>query len=169
MARGSKQKSKFSGRPAKPQALPVAQVHPPRSDVRRWIYGGLDIAFAVMQAILIWKVIPNRLPSASFHLWTLPIATGLLGIGTLIGGRHGWKLAMIGGSAALLSTILLVVRIIVSAAFLSGVYGAFGKAAAMTAMISVALLVELVALLPIVQVKYLMTRAGRRAFGVADS
>jgi len=167
MARGSKQKSKSQARPA--DRLAVAQVHPPRRDTRRWIYGGLDIAFAVTQAILIWKVIPNRLPSASVHLWTLPIATGLLGVGTLMGGRRGWQIAMIGGSAALLSTIFLVLRIIVSAAFLSGVYGAFGKAAAMTAMISVALLVELVALLPIVQVKYLMTRAGRRAYGVSES
>jgi hypothetical protein len=171
MARGSKQKSKFGARSAsKPrEPLPLAQVHPPRSDIRRWIYGGLDIALAVTQAILIWKVIPNRLPSASFHLWTLPITTGLLGVGTLLGGPRGWKIAMVAGSAVLLSTILLVLRIIVSAAFLSGVYGAFGKAAAMTAMISVALLVELVALLPILQVKYLMTRAGRRAYGVHDS
>ncbi len=164
MARGSKQKAKSPGPPA--AKVPAAA---PRPDVRRWIYGGLDLAFAITQAILIWKVIPNRLPSASFHLWTLPIATGLLGIGTLLGGPRGWKLALVGGSLALLSTILLVVRIIVSAAFLSGVYGAFGKAAAMTALISVALLVELVAILPIVQVKYLMTRAGRRAYGVAES
>jgi hypothetical protein len=135
-------------------------------DRRRWIYGGLDIAFGVMQAILIWKVVPNRLPSASFHLWTLPATTLVMGIGTLMGGRQGWKVAIVGGSLALFSTILLIARIIVSAAFLSGVYGAFGKAAAMTALISVALLVELVALLPIVQVKYLMTRAGRRAFSV---
>lgn len=166
MARRPPPKSKFSGRSTSKASLPVAHVYPPRKDLRRWIYGGLDIAFAVTQAILIWKVIPNRLPSASFHLWTLPIATGLLGVGTLLGGPRGWKIAMVGGSVALLSTILLVLRIIVSAAFLSGVYGAFGKAAAMTAMISVALIVELVALLPIVQVKFLMTRAGRRAYGV---
>jgi hypothetical protein len=30
----------------------------------------------------------------------------------------------------------------------------------------VALVIELVALLPIVQVKYMMTRTGRRAFGI---
>ena len=36
----------------------------------------------------------------------------------------------------------------------------------MTALIAVALIVELVALLPIVQIKFLMTRAGRRAYGV---
>ena len=34
------------------------------------------------------------------------------------------------------------------------------------AFIGIVWLVELVALLPIVQVKYLMTRAGRRAYGV---
>jgi hypothetical protein len=61
---------------------------------------------------------------------------------------------------------VLLVRIAISAAFLAGVYGAFGQAAATFALVMVALVIELVALLPIVQVKYLMTRAGRRAFGV---
>ncbi len=143
----------------------MATVGPKRRDPRRWIYAGLDVAFAVIQAILIWKVVPNRLPSASLHLWTLPIATFALGLGMIRGGKQGWWIGVAAGSVALLSTVLLILRIVISAAFLSGVYGAFGKAAAMTAMISVGLLFELVALLPIVQVKYLMTRAGRRAFG----
>jgi hypothetical protein len=127
----------------------------------------LDLVFAAAQAFLIWKVIPNRLPSASFHLWTLPLFTFALGVAMVIPGQRAWLAAVVAGSAVLLSTILLIVRIVVSAAFLSGVYGAFGKAAAMTALMSMALIVEFVALLPIVQVKYLMTRAGRRAFGVA--
>lgn len=157
---------KRANKPKAAAAVPPARVVERIPDRRRWIYGGLDLAFATMQAILIWKVIPNRLPSASFHLWTLPVTTAAMGVGTLLGGPRGWRVAVYAGSAALLSTILLIARIIVSAAFLSGVYGAFGKAAAVTALTSVALLVELVALLPIVQVKYLMTRAGRRAFSV---
>ena len=144
----------------------MVAVAAPGQDVRRWIYGGLDFAFAILQAILIWKVVPNRLPSASFHLWTLPILTFVMGIGALLGGPRGWRIAVYAGSAALLSTVLLILRIVISAAFLSGVYGAFGKAAAMTALMSVALVVELVALLPIVQIKYLMTRAGRRNYSV---
>ena len=64
----------------------------------------------------------------------------------------------------LLTTIILIVRVLVSAAFLAGVYGAFGKAAATFALVAVALVIELVALLPIVQIKYLMSRAGRRAY-----
>ena len=36
----------------------------------------------------------------------------------------------------------------------------------MSALVGVALIVEIVALLPIVQIKFLLTRAGRRAYGV---
>ena len=78
--------------------------------------------------------------------------------------RYGWWAAVIAGSLQLLVTVLLIIRIVVSAAFLAGTYGAFGKAAASTALIGVAIVVEIVALLPVFQVKYLMTRAGRRAY-----
>jgi hypothetical protein len=139
--------------------------HVPR-DVRRWIYGVLDVVFAVVYAVAIWKVIPNRLPSAAIHLWTFPVAALAMGAGTLHGNPRGWRIAVISGSVVLLSTFLLIVRISISAAFLAGVYGAFGKAAATFALVMVALVIELVALLPIVQVKYMMTRTGRRAFGI---
>ncbi len=152
-----------------PAPLPratVASRDRPRRDLRRFVYAGLDFLFAGVQICLILYVVPNRLPSASVHLWSLPIATALLGVGTLAGGRRGWWLAIVAGSAVLVSTFLLIGRIVVSAAFLAGVYGAFGKAAAMTALVSIMLVVDLVALLPIVQVKYLMTRAGRHAVGM---
>jgi hypothetical protein len=145
---------------------PAASGTPRRRDARRWIYGGLDVLFGAAFAIVIASVIPTRMPSAAFHLWTLPACALVMGAGTLIGGRHGWWIAIAGGSALLLSTIVLIVRILISAAFLAGVYGAFGKAASTFAMIAVALIVEVVALLPIVQLKFLMTRAGRRAYGM---
>jgi hypothetical protein len=140
---------------------------PAKRDPRRWIYGGLDLLFAAIYAVAIWKVVPNRLPSAAAHLWTFPIGALVLAAGTLLGGRRGWWIAVIGGSAILLSLILLIVRIVISAAFLAGVYGSFGKAASTFALVMIALVVELVALLPLVQVKYLMSRAGRRAMGAA--
>ena len=132
-------------------------------DVRRWIYLGLDVVFAAIYAVAIWKVIPNRLPSATVHLWTFPVAAVVMAIGMALGGRRGWWIAVVGGTLALASLVLLIVRIAVSAAFLAGVYGAFGKAAATFALVMVALVIELVALLPIVQVKWLMTPSGRRA------
>ncbi|HEY0190277.1 MAG TPA: hypothetical protein VGC42_04095 [Kofleriaceae bacterium] len=154
--------------PAATPAAPTPAAPGPRRprDLRRWIYGSLDIVFAIAYAVAIWKVVPNRLPSAAVHLWSIPAATLVLAAGTLIGGPRGWRIAVVGGSVMLAATFLLIIRIAISAAFLSGVYGAFGKAAATFALVMVALIVEIVALLPVIQVKYLMTRAGRRAYGV---
>jgi len=135
-------------------------------DLRPRIYGVLDVVFAIAYAFAIWKVIPNRLPSAAIHLWTFPIATAVIAGGMLVGGPRGWRIAVVGGSLVLLSVFLLIVRIVISAAFLAGVYGGFGKAASTFALVMIALVVELVALLPLVQVKYLLSRAGRRAMGV---
>jgi hypothetical protein len=151
-------------------ARPHASQSPPggtavHRDARRWIYAGLDLLFAAAYAFAIWKVIPNRLPSAAAHLWTFPAAALAMAVGMVLGDRAGWWTAVVAGSLALGSLFVLIVRILISAAFLAGVYGAFGKAAATFALVMVALVVELVALLPIVQVKYLMTRSGRRAFG----
>ncbi|HEX3764528.1 MAG TPA: hypothetical protein VHW23_37795 [Kofleriaceae bacterium] len=148
--------------PPAPQPRAGTAVH---RDVRRWIYAGLDLLFAAVYAFAIWKVIPNRLPSAAAHLWTFPAASLAMAAGMVLGRPRGWWIAVGGGSLALASVFVLIVRILVSAAFLAGVYGAFGKAAATFALVTAALVVELVVLLPIVQVKYLMTRAGRRAFG----
>jgi len=114
-------------------------------------------------------VIPTRIASTAIQLWSLPLFTIVMGVGTasIFSPRlraRGRKLAIIGGSLVLASTIVLIARVLVSAAFLAGVYGAFGKAAASFALVAVALTVELVALLPLVQVKYLLSRAGRRAY-----
>lgn len=161
-------------RPAKrvPAPAPVATQQAPRRDIRPWIYLGLDQLFAILYAYVIAKVIPNRLPSATIHLWTIPVCAQAMAAGMACAmwpatRRIGWWTAVIGGSLLLLSTFVLIVRVLISAAFLAGVYGAFGQAAAMFSLIAVALVIEAVALLPIVQVKYLMTRAGRRAFGIA--
>ncbi|MBA3396621.1 MAG: hypothetical protein H0T89_28580 [Deltaproteobacteria bacterium] len=145
---------------------PTATPLPPRPDVRRWIYGGLACLFALIQAFCLWKVIPNRLPGAWIHLCSFPVFTGLMAVGTLAGKRHGWWLAVLAGTGIVISLALAIVRILISAAFLAGVYGALGKAGATFSFVSIALMVEAVALLPIVQIKWLMSRSGRRVFGV---
>jgi hypothetical protein len=136
------------------------------ADKRRWIYGGLALLFALIYGACMWKVIPNRLPSAFLHLATAPMFTLVMAIGTLLGNRFGWWLGVLGGSIVLFSTIVLIARMLVSAAFLAGVYGAFGKAASTFTLVSVALIIELVGILPICQVKFLMSRDGRRTHGI---
>jgi hypothetical protein len=145
---------------------PKTEPGAPRPDVRRWIYGGLAVLFAVIQAACVIWVIPNRLPSAWLHLWSFPFFTTVMAIGTLAGRRAGWWVAVLSGTAVLVSTAIVIVRILISAAFLAGVYGAFGKAAATFSFVAVALIVQAVALLPIVHIKFLMSRVGKRAYGV---
>jgi len=152
-------------KPPEPPSIAAPIAAPAVRDPRRWIYGVLDVVFAAGYALAIWKIVPNRLPSAALHLWTFPIATLVAAAGMAIGGPRGWRIAVVGGSLVLLSLFLLIVRIVVSAAFLAGTYGGFGKAASTFALVMVALVIELVAILPLVQVKYLMSRAGRRALG----
>ncbi len=157
------------------RAAPGPSAHPvvARRDLRPAIYLVLDVLFAVIYFYVLVAVIPNRLMSALIHLYALPVCMLGMGVGMALKlvlgeklARMGWWIAVVSGSLMILSTILLIIRVLVSAAFLAGVYGAFGKAAATSALIGVALVVEVVALVPLFQVKYLMTRAGRRAFAM---
>lgn len=143
-----------------------SQTEPPRPDPRRWIYGGLGLLFACFHAFALVAVIPNRLPTAWVHLWSFPLLTVAMAVGTLARGRIGWWVAVLAGSAVIASVVFVIARILASAAFLAGTYGAFGKAASTFSLVAVALIINAVALLPIVQIKWLMSRAGRRAYGV---
>jgi hypothetical protein len=137
-----------------------------KPDPRRWIYGGLAFGIALVQMYCAIAVIPNRLPSAALHLWTFPLMTLAMAVGTLSGMRVGWWVTVLAGGALLLSVMLVIVRILVSAAFLAGVYGAFGKAAATFSFVAIALIAQVVALLPIFHIRWAMSRRGKRAFGV---
>jgi hypothetical protein len=142
---------------------------PRRHDLRPYIYCGLDQLFAIAYGYVVAVALPNRLPSASIHLWTFPVLMQLFAIGTSAawwpaGRRVGWWIAIGAGSALLLSTIVLIARLIASAAFLAGVYGAFGQAAAQSVIVGVALVIQFVAMLPVVQIRYLRSRAGRRVY-----
>lgn len=171
MAAGRKKKKPVQRAVARAAAEPAA---PPARDIRPYVYLGLNQLFVVIYFYVLTYVIPNRMMSAAIHLWSLPVLMQLmaLGMATVFARaseprRIGWWVAVVSASLLVLATILLIIRVLVSAAFLSGVYGAFGKAAAISALIGVALVVELVALLPLFQLKYLRTRAGRRAFAIA--
>jgi hypothetical protein len=140
-----------------------------RKDPRPYIYLAIDQLAVIAYVVVIVKVVPTWLTSAKANLWSIPLALQIMAIGTAsiyvpAWKRTGRKVAIVGGSLLLLTTFIIIVRLLASAAFLAGVYGAFGKAAASGALIAVALVIEAVALLPIVQVKWLMSRAGRRVY-----
>lgn len=155
-------------------ATPATSEGRPRRDLRPYIYLALNQIFAVGYFYIVIAVIPNRYASAAINLYALPILMQVIALGaaTVVLPRSeklrriGWWVVVVAGSLLLAVTIVLIVRVLISAAFLSGVYGAFGKAAATSALVGVALVVELVGLLPLFQVKYMRSRAGRRAYAM---
>jgi len=149
--------------PAEPEATRPAS-HPRRRDRRPYIYAGFDFAFAALYAFLLAQM-PTRHGLHGALLWCTVGAVVLAGVGMVLRNRWGWRAAVAGCGALLLVTLGLLVLLLVSASFLSGVYGSMGQGAAMIAFLAGALIIELCGLLPAFQLKFLMTRAGRRWFG----
>lgn len=121
---------------------------------------------AALYAVLLFGVIPNR------HGWVQGVSALMVAapvvMGTAMIVRRSWSFWLgVAACAFLLAlAVFFLVLTLVSAAFLAGVYGAFGRAASMFTLVAAALVIELVALLPMFQLKFLMTRAGRRWFGL---
>jgi hypothetical protein len=131
---------------------------------RPYIYAGFDFGFAALYAVLLGQV-PTRHGLHGALLWSTVAAVVLAGAGMVVKNRWGWRLAVAGCGALLLVTVVLLVLVLLSASFLSGVYGSMGQGAAMMALLAGALIVEVCGILPAFQLKFLMTRAGRRWFG----
>lgn len=131
---------------------------------RPYIYAGFDFGFAALYAVLLSQV-PTRHGLHGALLWSTVAAVVLAGAGMVVKNRWGWRLAVAGCGALLLVTVALLVLVLLSASFLSGVYGSMGQGAAMMALLAGALIIEVCGILPAFQLKFLMTRAGRRWFG----
>jgi hypothetical protein len=151
-----------SSKPA-PASKPVART----KDPRKWIYSVADFVFTIGYLWAFSELLHNRFGWARSILYILPACTLLMGIGTLVSGKGGWIATVVGGVGMLLWTVAFIILLLVTASYLSGVYGAFGKAAASGAILSTAFVVQFGATLPALQLKWVMTRGGRRAFGLA--
>ena len=120
---------------------------------------------AALYAYVFFFLIPNR------HGWVqalsllVVLSPAVMAASMLIRSSWTWWSAVAGCGALLLLTLTYLVLTVVSAAFLAGVYGSLGQAASTIALIGAALVIEFMGILPALQLKFLMTRAGRRCFG----
>jgi hypothetical protein len=86
-------------------------------------------------------------------------------VGLLLRARWG-RLLGLGTSVALLVCAFVSIALLVaSAAYLRGIFGGFGEGAALVCLVAVALLVEVMVLLPAFQVRFLLRDDVRRHFG----
>lgn len=170
MARKAKNKSRTKA--AKPAAKkpsktePTGDAAPLRRDIRRYLYAGIDVVMAIVYVGILSAGLASQHASTQTMLWSLVGLVLVMGACMFVRNKWSWRVAVGACGAMLLLAVVLLVLILMSAAFLSGVYGAFGKAASTFALLAAALIVELIALLPAFQLKFLLTRAGRRSFGL---
>ena len=123
--------------------------------------------FAIVYAVAMLTAARSRLLEGRLLLASLPAFAAAAAAGMFVGGAWGWRAASLGCAGLLAAATWILLAIAIDGAYLSGVYGSFGKAAASFALVSGLLVIELVALVPAFQLKWLRSRAGRRAFGVA--
>jgi hypothetical protein len=135
-------------------------------DIRPYAYAAIDLVLAASYAVLITAISPTRHAGGRALLWGIVIAIAVMGAATLWRSKWGWRIAAGACGLLLALQVALLALLVSSAAFLAGVYGAFGRGAAVLTLVVAALTVQLVGLLPAFQLKFLMTRAGRRAFGL---
>lgn len=136
----------------------------PRRDIRPYVYAGFDFVIAIVWAYLQLAIMPNRHGWASAVMWTLAILPAVVGAAMFVRNRWGWRIAAGACSALLVLWVILLIIILAAAAYLSGVYGSFGKAAAMGTLTMALISFQIIALVPMLQLKFLLTRAGRRSF-----
>ncbi len=176
MAR-KKKKKKADSRGAQPSASrapktagdePKSEAEPSRAagrrEIRPYVYAAFDLGLAVLWVVVLSTQLQNRHGWASALLWGMVLLALGMGVTMFVRNKWGWRAASVCCGGLLVVWLFLLITLVMSASFLAGVYGSFGRAAAMGALAIAALSIELVALVPAFQLKFLMTRAGRRYF-----
>lgn len=147
-----------------PTPAPHTASAPARRDPRPYIYAAFSFALAALYLLVFRHLAPSTHASTQAIAYSMTAATLAMGVALLVRNPVAWWVAVGGSAYMLLVTVALFFLIIHSAAFLAGVYGAFGKGASSLAYLAAALIIELVGLVPALLLKFLMTRAGRRCF-----
>jgi hypothetical protein len=125
------------------------------------LYGSLDLLFAALYAYLGFGLGHGR--SLAFNL-SLGLVCALLvvaGVGLLAGTRWSRPVAIVASALLLVFAAATVTLMVMSAAYLRGVYGTLGQGMATVSLAVAALVIELFALLPLFQLRFLLQRVGQ--------
>ena len=121
----------------------------------RRLYGLLNLTFAALYAWIGFELTPSR--RLAFPIGVLLVCVLLAGggVGLLAGARWGRKLAGLACWTLVLGCGVVVGALVASSAYLRGVYGGFGRGAAVVALLVAALVVEVAGLLPLFELRFL--------------
>jgi hypothetical protein len=121
-------------------------------------FGIVDLALAVLYAFLVLRVIPSR--SSTFTGVALSASTLLAagGVGMMVQSRLGLVVAAIAASSMVAATFGLILLLVASAAYMHGIYGGIGQAGSAISILAALLVIEVVGLVPALQLVHLWRR-----------
>ena len=134
------------------------------------LHGALDVGFAALYAWLGFGMAPGRDRAWNVALATVVALVAAAGVALLVRPRRGRVVALAAQAVLLVFAATVVALIVASAAYLRGVFGPIGQGLAAVSLLVAAVVVELCALLPLAQLRFLL-RADVRSYcaGVAPS
>ena len=121
-------------------------------------FGIVDLALAVLYAFLVLRVVPSRSPTFT----TVALAASTLlaagGVGMIVQRRLGLVVAAVAASSMVAATFALILLLVASAAYMHGIYDGIGQAGAAIAIAAALLAIEVVGLVPTLQLVHLWRR-----------
>jgi hypothetical protein len=144
----------------------LAADDPPSPSLRRALrlHGAADLAAAVLYGWLGFVVAPGRSPIWNVSLAATVALLVVAGTGLVAGARWGRAAALLAQGALGALALVAIALLVASAAYLRGIWGPLGQGAAAVCLVVAALLVELLGLLPIVQLRFLLRADVRDRF-----
>ncbi len=124
------------------------------------LYGALDLAFAAFYAWVGFRLVPGRSLPFNAGLTLVCVLLVVAGAGLLLQARWGRAAAIAASVLLLVFAAAVITGLVASMAYLRGIYGALGQGMAVLSLVVAALVLELFALLPLFQLRFLL---GRRA------
>jgi hypothetical protein len=121
-------------------------------------YGALDVGLAALYAWIGFSLAPSRSPSFRAALVAVVILLLASGVSLLFQTSWARRLGMIAAVVVLGFGALVMAGLVASAAYVRGIYGPLGHGVALLALCAAALAVELFALVPIFQLRFLRSK-----------
>ncbi len=122
------------------------------------LYGALDVAFAALYAWIGFVLAPAHWLPFSVGLAFTCVLLAVGGLGLVFHQRWARPAAIAASIVLLVFAALVILGLVASSAYLRGIYGALGQGMAVMALIVAALVIELFALLPLFQLRFLLGR-----------
>jgi hypothetical protein len=124
-------------------------------------FGAVDLLAAFIGYLAIFEGLPSRYLAVDLPAGCVIGLLGVTGVGLAVGQKWAVALARVASLVTLLAGLLLVGALILGASYLAGIYGPVGRGGAIIEVLSAALALPYLVVLPAAQLVWASSLAAR--------